>query len=475
MDKLHELGQHYISETYLRQGINNIQYKQQIIEQLLHHGRLLPQSLSDDCIEFILQQFATMDSNNFHSNCGVGEREGRVISSLVSKRHYHLSHGIGRSGDISEVQPKAAGSSIIYKLTNRLTFHALQLSGLTNIKTCLVLPLATGMTLTLCLMSLRSSKPNAKYVIFSRIDQKSCFKSIIAAGFIPLIINMKINEDNQMITDIDAIRDMIISYGIENILAVLSTTSCFAPRQPDDIPDIAKICKEYDINHIINNAYGLQSPIIAKLINRGMVIGKVDLIIQSTDKNFLVPVGGAIVTSGNEILIKTLSASYPGRANASPIVDLFITLLSLGEQGYKQLLKERIENFQFLSNGLSDFVSNIQGTILPSPKNDISIAINLSCMNPTNATMLGSMLFHRSISGCRVIPINHKVSNISGFEFQNWGSHIDNYHLVPAYFTIAAAIGVTRGEIVLFLDRLERTTKQFMKKYNTSLQEKPSA
>lgn len=29
-----------------------------------------------------------MDSNNFLGNCGVGEREGRVVSGLVARRHY---------------------------------------------------------------------------------------------------------------------------------------------------------------------------------------------------------------------------------------------------------------------------------------------------------------------------------------------------------------------------------------------------
>lgn len=48
-----------------------------------------------------------MDSNNFRGNAGVGEREGRVASALVAKRHWHLAHGIGRSGDIAAEQPKA--------------------------------------------------------------------------------------------------------------------------------------------------------------------------------------------------------------------------------------------------------------------------------------------------------------------------------------------------------------------------------
>ncbi len=70
-----------------------------------------------------------MDSNNFTANCGVGEREARIASSLVAKRHYRLGHGIGRSGDIAAIQPKAAGSSILMKLTNAMALDALRMTG----------------------------------------------------------------------------------------------------------------------------------------------------------------------------------------------------------------------------------------------------------------------------------------------------------------------------------------------------------
>lgn len=40
-----------------------------------------------------------------------------------------LGHGIGRSGEITAVQPKAAGSSLIMTLTNSLALHAIKLSG----------------------------------------------------------------------------------------------------------------------------------------------------------------------------------------------------------------------------------------------------------------------------------------------------------------------------------------------------------
>lgn len=37
-----------------------------------------------------------MDSNNFYNKCGVGERESRIYSNIVSKRHFYMGHGIGK-------------------------------------------------------------------------------------------------------------------------------------------------------------------------------------------------------------------------------------------------------------------------------------------------------------------------------------------------------------------------------------------
>lgn len=52
-----------------------------------------------------------------------------VVTGLVSKRHYRLGHGIGRSGDIAEVQPKAAGSSLLNKLTNCMVLDVIRATG----------------------------------------------------------------------------------------------------------------------------------------------------------------------------------------------------------------------------------------------------------------------------------------------------------------------------------------------------------
>lgn len=52
------------------------------------------------------------------------------ISALVARRHYRLGHGIGRSGDLGEVQPKAAGSSLMNKLTNSLVLDVIRFMGM---------------------------------------------------------------------------------------------------------------------------------------------------------------------------------------------------------------------------------------------------------------------------------------------------------------------------------------------------------
>jgi len=274
MDHFETQLQHFAKKSYVNQGLQNEKSRQNLMKVLLSHEKLPRIGWTDQAIEIAIQEFSVMDSNNFLSNAGVGEREGRVFSSLVARRHFNLSHGIGRSGDIAEVQPKAAGSSIIYKLTNSLAMHAMEVAGLRPGLTGLVLPMATGMSLAMCFIALKTQRKEARFVIWPRIDQKSCFKSIFTAGMLPLVVENKI-VDNQMVTDVEAIRSLMVQYG-EQILCVLATTSCFAPRQPDSIDQIAELCAEFNCGHVINNAYGLQCQAICKLINRAITKGRVD-------------------------------------------------------------------------------------------------------------------------------------------------------------------------------------------------------
>jgi O-phospho-L-seryl-tRNASec:L-selenocysteinyl-tRNA synthase len=296
-----------IPKTHATVGLANLISSTKQYKSLFIHRRLPESGWSDVQIQSLLFLFSTLDTNNKSLAtggdtaeeqesrwCGVGEREGRVYSSLVSQRHFGLSHGMGRSGDITEPQPKAAGSSVLLKLTLLMTLDALRRgSGLDSKGPAshgILLPLCTGMSMALFLGSIRSSfNPEKNIVLWSRIDQKSCFKAISSAGLICVVVPTKI-EGDEVVTDIVAMESALKKYG-DKVLGVITTTSCFAPRVPDAVDKVAKLCKEHDVYHIINNAYGLQCAKTSKLINRACVVGRVDGIVCSTDKNFLVPVG----------------------------------------------------------------------------------------------------------------------------------------------------------------------------------------
>ncbi|KAG3276817.1 Sep (O-phosphoserine) tRNA:Sec (selenocysteine) tRNA synthase [Ictidomys tridecemlineatus] len=314
-----------------------------------------------------------------------------------------LIHGIGRSGDISAVQPKAAGSSLLNKITNSLVLDIIKLAGVHTVANCFVVPMATGMSLTLCFLTLRHRRPKAKYIIWPRIDQKSCFKSMITAGFEPVVIE-NVLEGDELRTDLKAVEAKVQELGPDNVLCVHSTTSCFAPRVPDRLEELAVICANYDIPHIVNNAYGVQSSKCMHLIQQGARVGRIDAFVQSLDKNFMVPVGGAIIAGFNDTFIQEISKMYPGRASASPSLDVLITLLSLGSNGYKRLLKERKEMFSYLSSQLKKLSEAYSERLLQTPHNPISLAVTLKTLDEHQdraVTQLGSMLFTRQVSGAR--------------------------------------------------------------------------
>jgi len=456
-----------VSPSYAQQASDARKGFENEIRQLLEQKKLPVGGWNDLSIEHLLHEIALMDSNNFAGNVGLGEREARIVSDLVARRHYHLGHGIGRSGDISEVQPKAAGSSLLSKLTTSFVMDILKIAGAVHVKHCIVVPVATGMALVLTMLALRTLRPTAKYVIWPRIDQKSCFKSILTAGFEPIIIE-NILEGDELRTDIMAISQQVADIGAENILCVMSTTSCFAPRVPDRLEEIAEICKNSEVPHIVNNAYGLQSSKCMHLIEQAARKGRLDAFIQSTDKNFMVPVGGSIIAGYNKEFIDKISKTYPGRASASPTIDLFITLLKLGVNGYKDILKHRTESYQILVDELRKVSENYGERLLETRHNPISLAITLdnvvsgSKEQPNVMTEFGSMLFKRCISGTRVIA-SGETKTIGKHVFNNWGSHSNNYPFT--YMTAAAAVGLTRNEIDVFIKRLEKIFSKFKRKH----------
>lgn len=276
--------------------------------------------------------------------------------------------------------------------------------------------------------------------------------------------------------------------------------------------------------------------------------------VQSSDKNFMVPVGGAIISCPGPEMISQISMLYPGRASISPILDLFITFLSMGEEGLQRMWKERQRLVVIMTEKLKCFAQRRGERIIESPRNSISIGVTLDTLsikrtissdtgdditardnamkssegsaddglqtsnqdqpsatttndasatatatvhlaevtsssltqppsappialsegavrlktagstrsNTESISFLGSMLFQRNVSGCRVVPQSDSVTVINEVKFISWGAHMSHYPV--SYFTAACSIGLTEDEIILFIDRIDRVWKKFERK-----------
>ena len=486
----------HIPKSHATVGFANLIASQKQFKTLFVNRRLPDFGWSDVQIQSFLYLLSTLDTNNKSSSsrsggserwCGVGEREGRVYSSLVANRHYGLAHGMGRSGDITEPQPKAVGSTILLQLTLLLVMDAIRratgLDAKGPAKHGILLPLCTGMSMALVLASLRTThtqtpgEPPKTVVLWSRIDQKSCFKAILTAGF-QCIVVPTLQVGDQVITDLHQMESLLQKHA-GNVLAIITTTSCFAPRVPDQVDAVATLCSTANVAHIINHAYGLQCRATCQRINRACVVGRVDAIVCSTDKNFLVPVGGAIVLSPNQAVITNIGSVYAGRASSAPMIDLFITLLSMGLSGYQELLKERTNTIEGFVSRLKQVATKYNERVLYCPANTISFGMTLDhLVRPPHdeedereylkaieedLSSFGAMLFHRCVSGTRVIPrAQTKVMN-RGQEFLGFGSSTD--YFPHAYMTAACAIGVSQRETDEFFRRLDKCMKDYKAKH----------
>jgi O-phospho-L-seryl-tRNASec:L-selenocysteinyl-tRNA synthase len=346
---------------------------------------------------------------------------------------------------------------------------------------------------------------------------------------------------------------------------------CFVFR----VVEISKLCARYSIAHVINNAYGLQSASTCSLINSAVrKHGRVDAVISSMDKNFMVPVGGAMVLgfqtkekqppkgvtrkpvqmkpqtpkqNGEMVagastsitppsstsftstpasaaplpnVLNLVSALYPGRASSSSITDLFITLLSMGVDGWQRLLVTRESLLPKFKARMALLAEQHGERLLNTDDNSISFGMTLNRLvidhdgSPSDGTppsahssapsasseskspddgssdsdagstvtassnsavvapsagvqskfvpsYLGSLLFSRNVSGPRVLAPNTPSVKINGITFQRYGTHSNSYP--HAYVTAACGIGMEEREVEVFAQRLEKCIKEFHK------------
>jgi O-phospho-L-seryl-tRNASec:L-selenocysteinyl-tRNA synthase len=91
----------------------------------------------------------------------------------------------------------------------------------------------------------------------------------------------------------------------------------------------------------------------------------------------MVPVGGSVISGYDSEFVRDISRNYPGRASATPSIDVFITLLQMGTAGYKKLTDERKENFKSLKEEMAKIADKYGERLLDVKNNPISIAMTL--------------------------------------------------------------------------------------------------
>lgn len=439
MIDLESILKHTIPNHILHHGLLVLQAKLKPIRLLFEQRRVPEEGWEDDVINFLLTLSSWMDSDKDPKGVRIGEREARVASPLISELAHGFCHGVGRSGNVAAPQPKAAGTSLMYFFANKLALDMLRRSGAPNFESACVLPLATGMAIGLS-VGVARDESKKREVVYPRVDHLSPLKGIELAG-------MKVKTvDSEVSGDVVRVPISKLSEAVdEETAAIVSTTTFFPPREPDDVKAIAKLAAEESIFHIINNAYGVQSRQIMKLIRGAIDAGRVDAVVQSTDKNFLTPVGGSIIASPSPSFTEKASKLYAGRASAAPIIQFLAAILSLGIKGYEVLREEQELNRGLLEKCLKKVAEKHNERLL-NVFNPIAAAMTLT---NHEAKKVGYNMYSLRVTGPRVL------------EETDFGVCCKRYH--SPYITINAAIGSTERDIQLATRRLDKVLKQTKK------------
>lgn len=439
MIDLESILKHTIPNHILHHGLLVLQAKLKPIRLLFEQRRVPEEGWEDDVINFLLTLSSWMDSDKDPKGVRIGEREARVASPLISELAHGFCHGVGRSGNVAAPQPKAAGTSLMYFFANKLALDMLRRSGAPNFESACVLPLATGMAIGLS-VGVARDESKKREVVYPRVDHLSPLKGIELAG-------MKVKTvDSEVSGDVVRVPISKLSEAVdEETAAIVSTTTFFPPREPDDVKAIAKLAAEESIFHIINNAYGVQSRQIMKLIRGAIDAGRVDAVVQSTDKNFLTPVGGSIIASPSPSFTEKASKLYAGRASAAPMIQFLAAILTLGIKGYEVLREEQELNRGLLEKCLKKVAEKHNERLL-NVFNPIAAAMTLT---NHEAKKVGYNMYSLRVTGPRVL------------EETDFGVCCKRYH--SPYITINAAIGSTERDIQLATRRLDKVLKQTKK------------
>ena len=423
-DEIERILEKTIPDSMLRRGRTTVDSLLGPVKDVLNR-RLFPQkALTDLQLEMMFQLLSSLDTDKDPEAARVGEREARVASPYVGRLSIGFNHGIGRSGKLAAPQPKAPGASQMQQVANSVALDAIRKLGLSNVKGGLVTPLSTGMTISLVLGALRREL-GIRRVLFPRIDHTSPHRAIAFTGLEEVVVPTIIEGDAVNV-------DMgLLEKEIENneSTAVLATTTFFPPRESDPVKDIAKMCAGHDVPLVINNAYGVQSEQVMKEVRAAIDAGRVDAVVQSSDKNFLAPVGASIVVTPKKEFIDSIADTYAGRATAAPIAQTLAALLAIGLDIYKDLQKEQIENRSLLETLMTEIAEKLNQRVL-RVWNPVACAMT---MDGLDAREIGARLYNARVTGPRAV------------EKGGMGSSVEDYP--HSYIVMSAAIGASKSDV----------------------------
>lgn len=160
-----------------------------------------------------------------------------------------------------------------------------------------------------------------------------------------------------------------------------------------------------------------------------------------------------ILFSGiDRCFIQNISSTYPGRGSSTPSIDVLITLLQIGKEGYLKLVSERKEIYIYMKEKLNEVSMKYDERLLKTTHNGISMAMTLNNFG-SNVTEIGSMLYKRLVCGSRVVLCQGQ-KEICGIDYTAWGSHCNIYP--HDYITSAAALGTSKKDVDVFIQRLDK-------------------
>ncbi len=432
-----------IPENMARSGLTTIRAVLRPVKDIINRRQFPQEPLTEAQVEWLLRLLSSMDSDKDPEMARVGEREGRTVSTLLDRLSCGFNHGIGRSGSLTDPQPKAIGASLMQRIADQIAVDAIRKLGLPEVRYGMIVPMATGMAIAMVLSALRREYGVSR-VLWPRVDHLSPRRAILFAGLQEVPVATTLDGD-AVRADINDLHKKVCEHPD---CVVLATTTFFPPRAPDPIRDIACMCAENNIPLIINNAYGVQSVEIMQMIRSAIVAGRVDAIIQSTDKNFLTPVGGSILVSPDESVVTHTASTYAGRASAAPHVQALAALLLLGQQGYERLRMEQSENRQYLETRMREIADTVSERLLVV-ENPVACAMTL---DTSTARRLGPHLYSLRVTGPRVVPEGA------------FGACIDCYPY--SYVVVNAAIGARRQDVKVATTKLFKEIKRLKSKTN---------